>query len=83
MQGNGPKRLQLSATALRRLSNDAAHRRNLGRLRPADVTAGMIAASGDIEIMNPKHIICHLDPSTGSGGRDPEHGTGGGYRQGL
>jgi DNA-directed RNA polymerase subunit alpha len=43
MQGNGPKRLQLSATG------------------PADVTAGMIAASGDIEIMNPKHIICHLD----------------------
>ena len=43
MQGNGPKRLQLSATG------------------PCDVTAGMIAAAGDIEIMNPKHAICHLD----------------------
>ena len=27
----------------------------------------MIAAAGDIEIMNPKHAICHLDPSTRSG----------------
>jgi DNA-directed RNA polymerase subunit alpha len=43
MQGEGPKRLQLSATG------------------PADVTAGMIAASGDIEIMNPDLLICHLD----------------------
>ena len=43
MQGNGPKRLQLSATG------------------PCDVTAGMIAAAGDIEIMNSKHAICHLD----------------------
>ena len=43
MQGEGPKRLQLSATG------------------PADVTAGMIAMSGDIEIMNPDMLICHLD----------------------
>ena len=43
MQGEGPKRLQLSATG------------------PADVTAGMIAMSGDIEIMNPDLLICHLD----------------------
>jgi DNA-directed RNA polymerase subunit alpha len=43
MQGEGPKRLQLSATG------------------PADVTAGMIAVSGDIEVMNPNHLICHLD----------------------
>jgi DNA-directed RNA polymerase subunit alpha len=43
MQGDGPKRLQLSATG------------------PADVTAGMIAVSGDIEVMNPNLLICHLD----------------------
>jgi DNA-directed RNA polymerase subunit alpha len=43
MQGEGPKRLQLSATG------------------PAEVTAGDIAVSGDIEIMNPDLVICHLD----------------------
>ena len=43
MQGEGPKRLQLSATG------------------PAEVTAGDIATSGDIEVMNPKLVICHLD----------------------
>ncbi len=43
MQGEGPKRLQLSATG------------------PAAVTAGDIAVSGDIEVMNPDLVICHLD----------------------
>jgi DNA-directed RNA polymerase subunit alpha len=43
MQGEGPKRLQLSATG------------------PANVTAGDIAVSGDIEVMNPDLLICHLD----------------------
>ncbi|MEO5973258.1 MAG: DNA-directed RNA polymerase subunit alpha [Sphingomicrobium sp.] len=43
MEGEGPKRLQLSATG------------------PADVTAGMIATSGDIEVTNPDLLICHLD----------------------
>jgi DNA-directed RNA polymerase subunit alpha len=43
MQGEGPKRLQLSATG------------------PADVKAGDIAVSGDIEVMNPELVICHLD----------------------
>src|SRR6187431_1108858 len=43
MQGEGPKRLQLSATG------------------PAEVKAGDIAVSGDIEIMNPDLVICHLD----------------------
>jgi DNA-directed RNA polymerase subunit alpha len=43
MEGEGPKRLHLSATG------------------PADVTAGMIAASGDIEVTNPDLLICHLD----------------------
>ncbi|TNE44414.1 MAG: DNA-directed RNA polymerase subunit alpha [Sphingomonadales bacterium] len=43
MEGDGPKRLQLSATG------------------PTAVKAGDIAVSGDIEVMNPDLIICHLD----------------------
>ena len=43
MQGEGPKRLQLSATG------------------PAEVRAGDIAVSGDIEVMNKDLVICHLD----------------------
>jgi len=43
MQGDGPKRLQLSATG------------------PAQITAGQIATTGDIEVMNPDLVICHLD----------------------
>src|SRR5438270_633334 len=43
MEGEGPKRLQLSATG------------------PAEVTAGQIATTGDIEVMNPDLVICHLD----------------------
>ena len=43
MEGEGPKRLQLSATG------------------PAEVKAGDIVVSGDIEVMNPDLIICHLD----------------------
>src|SRR3954466_12672061 len=43
MEGEGPKRLHLSATG------------------PADVTAGMITTSGDIEVTNPELLLCHLD----------------------
>ncbi len=43
MEGEGPKRLQLSATG------------------PAEVKAGDIAVSGDISILNPNLVICHLD----------------------
>src|SRR5215203_5897690 len=43
MEGEGPKRLNLSATG------------------PAEVTAGMIQATGDIEVTNPDLVICHLD----------------------
>jgi DNA-directed RNA polymerase subunit alpha len=43
MEGEGPRRLTLSATG------------------PAEVTAGMIATTGDIEVANPDHVICHLD----------------------
>ncbi|WP_188055831.1 MULTISPECIES: DNA-directed RNA polymerase subunit alpha [unclassified Sphingosinithalassobacter] len=43
MEGEGPKRLQLSATG------------------PAEVKAGDIAVSGDIQVMNPELVLCHLD----------------------
>ncbi len=43
MQGEGPKRLQLSVTG------------------PAEVKAGDIAVTGDIQVMNPELVICHLD----------------------
>jgi len=43
MEGDQPKRLQLSATG------------------PGEVTAGQIATSGDIEVMNTDLVICHLD----------------------
>jgi DNA-directed RNA polymerase subunit alpha len=43
MQGEGPKRLHLSATG------------------PAEVKAGDITVSGDIEVMNKDLVICHLD----------------------
>src|SRR3954462_2307333 len=43
MQGEGSKRLQLSATG------------------PAEVTAGDIVTTGDIEVLNPELVICHLD----------------------
>ena len=43
MEGDQPRRLQLSATG------------------PGEVTAGQIATTGDIEVMNPALVICHLD----------------------
>jgi len=43
MEGEGSKRLHLSATG------------------PAEVTAGMIVTSGDMEVTNPDLVICHLD----------------------
>ncbi len=43
MEGEGPKRLQLSATG------------------PKTVTAGDILVTGDIEVMNPDLVLCHLD----------------------
>jgi len=43
MEGDQPRRLQLSATG------------------PGEVTAGQIATTGDIEVMNPGLVICHLD----------------------
>jgi DNA-directed RNA polymerase subunit alpha len=44
-----------------RMQGNGPRRLQLAATGPADVTAGDIVASGDIEIMNPKHVICHLD----------------------
>jgi DNA-directed RNA polymerase subunit alpha len=43
MEGDQPRRLQLSATG------------------PGEVTAGQIATTGDIEVMNGDLVLCHLD----------------------
>ena len=47
MEGEGPKRLQLSVTG------------------PAEVKAGDIAVTGDIEVLNKDLVICHLETSSG------------------
>jgi len=44
-----------------RMQGEGAKRLQLSVTGPAEVTAGHIATSGDIEVMNPKHVICHLD----------------------
>src|SRR5210317_383270 len=40
---------------------EGAKRLRLQAEGPSEVTAGMIAESAGIEIMNPDHVICHLD----------------------
>ena len=52
--------LNLKSLALR-LHSDVPKRMYLKVRGPAVVTAGMIEAGHDIEIMDPNHIICHLD----------------------
>ncbi|HEY0626202.1 MAG TPA: DNA-directed RNA polymerase subunit alpha [Allosphingosinicella sp.] len=44
-----------------RMEGDAAKRLQLSATGPGEVTAGQIATSGDIEVMNPDLVICHLD----------------------
>ena len=41
--------------------SDTPKRMVLKSNQPGPVTAGMIETSGDIEILNPDHVICHLD----------------------
>jgi DNA-directed RNA polymerase subunit alpha len=52
--------LNLKALAIRSHS-DTAKRMYLKVRGPAVVTAGMIEVGHDVEIMDPDHIICHLD----------------------
>ncbi|MBL8674116.1 MAG: DNA-directed RNA polymerase subunit alpha [Rhodospirillales bacterium] len=44
-----------------RMQSDRAHRLVLRATGPGEVTAGMIETTGDIQIMDPKHVICTLD----------------------
>ncbi len=73
MQGEGPKRLQLSATgpAALRLPAKAGAQDERSK-------AGDIVVTGDIEIMNKDLVICHLDegaPFDGLRVIGPQHGT--------
>lgn len=52
--------LNIKQVALR-YEGEGAKRVRLRVQGPTDVTAGMIETSGDIEIMNPDHVICTLD----------------------
>ena len=44
-----------------RMQGEGAKRLQLAVTGPAEVTAGDIATSGDIEVMNPRLVLCHLD----------------------
>ncbi|AGH49319.1 MULTISPECIES: DNA-directed RNA polymerase subunit alpha [Sphingomonadales] len=44
-----------------RMQGEGAKRLQLSVTGPAEVTAGDIATTGDIEVMNPELVICHLD----------------------
>ena len=52
--------LNVKAVALR-MHGEGPKRLHLSATGPAEVTAGMIATSGDIEVTNPDLMICHLD----------------------
>jgi DNA-directed RNA polymerase subunit alpha len=44
-----------------RMEGDTAKRLQLSATGPGEVTAAQIATSGDIEVMNPNLVLCHLD----------------------
>ncbi len=44
-----------------RMQGETSKRLQLAATGPAEVTAGDIATSSDIEVMNPELVICHLD----------------------
>ncbi|AGA64426.1 DNA-directed RNA polymerase alpha subunit [Liberibacter crescens BT-1] len=44
-----------------RMSGDMAKRMIVRKQGPGQVTAGDIQVSGDIEVLNPDHVICNLD----------------------
>jgi DNA-directed RNA polymerase subunit alpha len=44
-----------------KMQSDRAHRLILRATGPGEVTAGMVETTGDIQIMDPKHLICTLD----------------------
>ena len=52
--------LNVKQVALR-MEGDQAKRLQLSATGPGEVTAGQIATTGDIEVMNKDLVICHLD----------------------
>src|SRR5215217_6821745 len=44
-----------------RMEGDQPRRLALSATGPGEVTAGQIATTGDIEVMNPDLVLCHLD----------------------
>lgn len=44
-----------------RMEGEGPKRLSLNATGPGEVTAGQIATTGDIEVMNPDLVICHLD----------------------
>ena len=44
-----------------RMEGDQPRRLALAATGPGEVTAGQIATTGDIEVMNPSLVLCHLD----------------------
>jgi DNA-directed RNA polymerase subunit alpha len=44
-----------------RMQGEGSKRLQLSMTGPAEVKAGDIAVSGDIEVMNPELVLCHLD----------------------
>lgn len=44
-----------------RMEGDSARRVMLSATGPGEITAGQIATTGDMEVMNPDLVICHLD----------------------
>jgi DNA-directed RNA polymerase subunit alpha len=52
--------LNVKAMALR-MGGDGPKRMTLAAKGPAEVTAGMIQTGADIEVLDPKHVICSLD----------------------
>ena len=52
--------LNVKQTAIR-MQGDAAKRLQLTATGPGEVTAGQIATTGDMEVLNPELVICTLD----------------------
>jgi DNA-directed RNA polymerase subunit alpha len=52
--------LNIKQLALR-MEGDTAKRLMLSATGPGEITASQIAVTGDIEVMNPDLVICHLD----------------------
>jgi DNA-directed RNA polymerase subunit alpha len=52
--------LNLKRVSIRMVA-DTPRRMTLKATGPGPVTAGQIETTGDVEILNPKHVICHLD----------------------